>query len=265
MNRVNADAGSGRNRSAAGFTLIEMILAIGIIVGLLIVAMLFYRQAADLRRQILLESERCSTIRLLLDRMTADLRSAVAGAGSGREFLGDTGSLSFVRGALGSAVSVPGRPMRMPASGGRMRVTYATVASMSGTNVSVRGFDWREDPLEARRVAPVRPAAATNLSYIALGAGLDPTNSVTAPEPEPVTELVRYAHFRYWDGAGWRDGWTNSSPPAGVEIVLGADPLPEDANAGEYPYEQFRRVVFLPAGIVLQQPDEPAEETLSPP
>ena len=94
---------------------------------------------------------------------------------------------------------------------------------------------------------------------------MDPTNSVAEPAAEPLTELIRYAHFRFWDGARWREGWTNASPPAGVEIVLGADPLPEDANAGEYPYEQFRRVVFLPAGIVLNQPEDAAEETLSPP
>jgi hypothetical protein len=83
--------------------------------------------------------------------------------------------------------------------------------------------------------------------------------------PEPLTDLIRFAHFRYWDGAGWREGWTNATPPPGVEIVLGVDPLPADANADEYPYEQFRRVVFLPAGIVLKQPEDTAEELLSTP
>lgn len=250
---------------AAAFTLIEMILAIGIIVGLLVVVMLFYRQAADLRGQILLESERCATIRLLLDRMTADLRSAVPQSGGGHEFLGDTGSLSFVRATL-----VAPRPVRAAGreglGGDRVRVSFAAVVGADGTNASVRGFDWREEPLgRARPTESAAPASTNVLSFIPLGAGLDTTNRGPELAAEPLTDLIRFVHFRYWDGAGWREGWTNASPPPGVEIVLGTDPLPTDANADEYPYEQFRRVVFLPAGAALKQPEDAAGELFSTP
>lgn len=251
-------------RSAA-FTLIEMILAIGIIVGLLVAAMLFYRQAADLRGQILLESERCATIRLLLDRMTADLRSAVPQSGGGHEFLGDTGSLSFVRATLVTPRAVNGGG-REGQGGDRVRVSFATVMGADGTNALVRGFDRREEPLGLPRLLDSPTPSSTNvLSFIPLGAGLDSTNRTPDRQAEPLTDLIRFAHFRYWDGAGWRDGWTNASPPSGVEIVLGTDPLPTDANADEYPFEQFRRVVFLPAGIALTQPGDAAGELLSTP
>jgi type II secretory pathway pseudopilin PulG len=253
-------------RRIGAFTLIEMILAIGIIVGLLIVAMLFYRQATELRGQILQESERCATIRLLLDRMTADLRSAVPKSGGGHEFLGDTGSLSFTRTTLVVPPTAKAGARERP-SGDLMRVSFATVQGNEGTNTSVIGFDRREEPLGLPRLLDTLPPASssTNLSFIPLGAGLDSTNRLSGPLPEPLTDLIRFAHFRYWDGAGWREGWTNATPPPGVEIVLGVDPLPADANADEYPYEQFRRVVFLPAGTALKQPEDAAEQLLSPP
>ncbi len=252
-------------RRAMAFTLVEMILAIGIVVGLLIVAMLFYRQAADLRGQILLEAERCATIRLLLDRLAADLRSAVPNAGGGQEFLGDTGSMSFIR----TTMMMPGRVRsggQARADGDRVRVSLAAVVGTEGTNTLVRGFDRREEPPGQVRLVEPAPRGLTNLlSFIPLGAGLELTNRVADLRSEPLTDLIRFVHFRYWDGAGWREGWTNASPPPGVEIVFGTDPLPDDANADEYPFEQFRRVVFLPAGTALKQPESAAGELLPTP
>ena len=66
---------------------------------------------------------------------------------------------------------------------------------------------------------------------------------------EPTTDLIRYVRFRYWTGSAWQTGWTNSAPPPGVEIVLGTEPPPDDATTDDYPYEQFRRVIHVPAGL----------------
>ena len=76
---------SSINRSQA-ITLVEMLLAITIAVGMLVVALLFYRQTADLRNQILLESERLATLRLLSDRIAGDLHLAVSSPTPGHEF-----------------------------------------------------------------------------------------------------------------------------------------------------------------------------------
>ncbi len=251
----------------AGFTLIEVILAIGIVVSLLIVALLFYRQAADLRNQILAESERCSTVRLLLDRMAADLREALPEPDSGHDFIGEAGSLSFVRPTLA-----------MPNAGatpGLTRVTYAAVIGNAGTNQAVIGFDRTEGPPRALRNT-IAPPDLTNAptTRIVVPAAFEsaPTNRVA----EPLTELIHFVRFRYWDGAQWLTGWTNSTPPPGVEIVLatdapaepGVEALDADADSGmpdEYPLGAFRRVVFLPAGMPVRSPEDVADELLSPP
>lgn len=268
----NIPAVAARHEGQRAFTLVEVILAIGIVVVLLIVALLFYRQAADLRNQILAESERCSTIRLLLDRLAADLREAMPNAESGHDFLGDPDSLSFVRPSLAQP-----RTEAAGAAGlsGIVRITYAAVLGSERTNRAVIGFDRSEGP--PRQVRPALSLAdSTNasLTRVVVPAALD--LAITNTPAEPLTELIHYVRFRYWDGAAWVSGWANAAPPPGVEIILATDPAAETdveplesdtevANAGEYPLGAFRRVVFLPAGQQVRKPEDVADELLSPP
>jgi len=261
-----------RHQGQRAFTLVEVILAIGIVVSLLIVALLFYRQAADLRNQILAESERCSTIRLLLDRLAADLREAMPNAESGYDFLGDPGSLSFVRPSLARPRTGAAGAAAFP---GLMRVTYAAVLGNEGTNRAVIGFDRTEGPPRLLRPAlSLADSTNTSLTRVVVPAALD--LAITNNPVEPLTELIHYVRFRYWDGAAWVSSWTNAAPPPGVEIILATDPAPETgieplesdtevANAGEYPLGALRRVVFLPVGKRVRKPEAVADELLSPP
>jgi len=230
--------GSLGPRTRAGFTLVEVILAIGIATGLLIIALTFYRQAADLRGQILTESERLATVRLVMDRVAADLRAAQPMSRADAGFAGESGALTFTK----SALSLPGGAMNVS---DLVRVSFTTVKSTEGTNTSVAGLNRTEVPVSSGR-RPERPPAVALLS--------DPTATMTNRVEEPLTDLIRFVHFRYWDGGRWQESWTNTAPPAGVEIVLGSDPLPEDATPETYPYEQFRRVVALPAGLPSPRP-----------
>jgi type II secretory pathway pseudopilin PulG len=61
---------------ARAFTLVEVILAISIAIGILVVALFFHSQASHLRAQLLDESDRIAAIRLVMERLTAELRSA---------------------------------------------------------------------------------------------------------------------------------------------------------------------------------------------
>ena len=79
----------------------------------------------------------------------------------------------------------------------------------------------------------------------------DQTNGVA----EPFADIVRFVRFRYWDGGAWQAGWTNVTPPPGVEIVLSTERLAEDAEPDAYPAEASRRVVFVPGGMPNPGPD----------
>lgn len=244
--------GLGRaQHGVSAFTLVEMVLAIGIAVGMLIIAMLFYRQVADLRTQILSESERLATVRLLMDRIAGDLRTAGSLSGGGQEFRGETGTLSFVR--VASAVAAAGSDGTMD---DRVRVTFASVLSDEGTNRTVRGVDRREESLGAARP----PVGGSSSGELGTFATLESTNATARLMEEPLTELVRFLRFRYWNGAQWLEDWTNALSPPGVEVVLGFDPLPEGASPAEYPFEQFRRVVALPTAVSSRRSPEAASE-----
>jgi type II secretory pathway pseudopilin PulG len=229
--------------SGSAFSLIEAVLAVAIAAGLLIVALLFYRQAADLRTQILLESDRASTMRLTLDLVAGDLRAAQPHAIPGDEFVGDATSIRFIKQTLNlpasQSVSLSGQ------TGDLVRITLTTLIDTNGSKAMVSGLSRREEPLLSFPpvIAPIIASNSPDTSV----AGLPP--AITNNPPETLTDLVRFVRFRYWDGAAWEAGWTNSSPPTGVELVLATEPLAEDAAVDAYPPESFRRVVYLPAGV----------------
>ena len=69
---------SDRSRRARAFTLVEVILAISIAIGILVVALYFYSQATNLRAQLLEEADRISSIRLVMDCFFSSLSNCVS-------------------------------------------------------------------------------------------------------------------------------------------------------------------------------------------
>lgn len=217
-----------RNGGRAAFTLVEVILAIGIATGILVVALSFYQQAASLRGQILEASDRISTIRLLMDRLTTELRSARAHDWEG--FTGDAASLRFVR---TEALSSSAWTRPQPCTDLKL-VTYGVTTGLEGTNTIITGITRAE-----RSVIELRQVRAANTPEVSPS-----TNTVV----EPLTDAIRFLHFRFWDGSVWLEAWEDVVPPLAVEVSFGLEPQPDDALPEDYPFEVFRRVVLLPGG-----------------
>jgi len=233
-----------RGRSRA-FTLVEVVLAIGIAIGILVVGLYFHSQAANLRAQLLQESDRIATIRLVMDRLTSELRSAFAQPQYG--FTGDATSLRFV------TVESPSRAAANNSSSSRSAalrtdlrlVTYALGKSIEGTNEVVTGLTRTEQPLVER------PSASGGF---AVPITPDSTNA-PALAAKPLTDSVRFMRIWYWDGFGWSATWDSDQLPRGVEITLGADPLAADASLADYPGDLFRRVIYLPTSREIEPLD----------
>lgn len=218
------------NNRARAFTLIEVILAVFIAGGLLVVAISYYQRAADLRSQLLAESDRLNTTRLLMDRISLDLRTAFAEPRQG--FSGASDYMKFAH--LGNPS--PGNL----AEGAMKLVTYSVVTNAEGTNAVVIGFNRQETPL-----VEMRAASATNREPLSFNGGMDPLASVTNKFVEPLTRAIRLVHFRYFDGSEWSESWDGADLPMGVEVTFGTDPASPDEE--EYAGELFRRVIFVPA------------------
>lgn len=237
------------------FTLIEVLLALAISVGLLLAAILFFNQTTELRNRILTESERAAAIRQVMDRISSDLRTALPRSGVSDAFSGGEATLRFIR----VAMNLPLDDGSIPLGGSGSDLTQITlnaVHSLDGTNRTVSGFDRRE-------------ISWGSISNVTSSPSSDPTNGLPTASGNPsraiLTDTIHFVRFRYWDGAAWVDGWTNSIPPAGVEITLAPESAGDDKSSDEYPTEVFRRVVFIPGGAAqLQAELDSIGSTLSP-
>ena len=215
-----------------GFTLIEVILAVMIAAGLLFVAISYYQKAADLRSQLIEETERLTTIRLVMDRMSADLRTAITEPRQG--FTGTTDFMKFVH----AGAPLPGNL----AEGALKLVTYAAVTNAQGTNTTIVGFNRVESPLFEMRIA-----APTNREPLSFNGAMDPMATVTNEVVEPLTRAIRMVQFRYFDGSEWVETWNGSDLPMGVEVTFGTQ-APSENEEEEYAGDLYRRVIYVPAG-----------------
>lgn len=241
-------SGSGHHvrksrRRASGFTLIEVVLAVSIVVGMMFVVMFFYHQAANLRNQLLQEAERVASARLLLDRLTAELRTAQAHRGLELSFQGGADSLTFVKtdvlprsawseGALGRVET---------AQTDLKQVKYALATAQEDTNTVTTGLVRTESPLvQARQVVEARAGAVM----------MEEEEEPTVAGPEPLTTDIQYLQFRYWSGSAWVSTWSGAGLPKGVEVSVGfaAPPVAGDTNG--YSEDIFRRVIYLPGSSV---------------
>lgn len=234
------------------FTLVEVLLAIAIATGLLLVAILFFQQAAELRSQIQGKADRYAQVRLVLDRLVADLRTARPRPGESDAFAGNNSAIRLVRVAWTGPIPGAGA---QPRTGGAdlMRINLQADQDLEGTNLVVKGISRSEEPLGVRprsskpadgSLVLTNPAISTNTTRPASGLSLEPRTQ--RRRSDLLSDAIRFVQFRYWDGAAWVDGWTNSSPPSGVELTLSCDPPMEGTNRDEYSSELFRRVVFIP-------------------
>jgi type II secretory pathway pseudopilin PulG len=225
-------------KGALAFTLLEVILAVVIVTGLLSIALYFYQQAARLRGDLLVEVDRITAARLLMDRITTELRCARRHSYFEVPLLGASSSLQFITTGLPTHAAWSGEAY------GRVSrpevdlkyITYSVAAAEDGTNVA--GLFRREEPLVAFRTPPTETMAASEST----------TNSFA---PLLVTDQLHALRFRYWNGTAWQDDWSDTRLPAAVEITLGVDALSQvfeasDVESEPEPDRIFRRVVYLP-------------------
>ena len=230
-----------RRRVRAAFTLVEVLLAVGIIAGLLMVVLYFYQQAAELRTELLLDAERSSAARLLMDRLTTELRAARSHTFYEVPLVGDATYLQFITTGLPAQTAWTGERLgrvTRPESDLKL-VSYGAEVSLEDTNVA--GLARSEEALVELRTA------------LASEATLPVDTSTNKASRILVTESFKYIRFRYYDGYKWLESWNNTFLPKGVEVTLGSESMPADVEVGKYPYEVFRRVIALPASDADEQ------------
>lgn len=224
---------TGANRENRGFTLLEVVLAIVIAIGILTTGLFFYRQAADLRAELTAEVDRLSAARLILDRMSTELRSARRHSFYEQPLIGESEFVQFIKTDVPSAGAWSGGTLgRVSAAQSDLKLVRYSMSStiLETTNASIGEITRNEEPLVESRTTVATNSGAAVLS-----------------------RDFRFLRFRYWDGTAWKDSWDGAALPHGVEIILGTDVATNETGTIELGSDVFRRVVYLPGSSTETQ------------
>jgi type II secretory pathway component PulJ len=218
-----------------GLTLLEVVLAVSLTTGLMVVALGFYQQVVDARRDF---SGQLSTVqataarRRVMDQITDELRTAIV--------------YPFLQiGLSGQAMEMRFMTTTLPGSAAWATEDVISEPVPPEHDIQLVGYRLRigedEDGLEI--VLGIERTVQKIVAAQAPEEGEEITGSLIAPQ-------FKFVAFGYWDNeAGeWLTSWEGGDLPLAVEILLGTEPLPEDMEPQEYPYETFRRVVYVPGG-----------------
>jgi len=243
-----------------GFTLIEVVLAIVIGVGLFTGVLMFYQQAAVLREEILRKADALSAVRLVMDRVSTELRTVPPSTAGVSILSGDSRSLRILHTAV---------PSKAPWRGGNLG--RASIVEADWVEVSYRWSSDTNEPglFRQERTHTASAPVSTNLLTEIEPLPANSTNTILPSGGIPLSEAIAYLRFRYWNGTRWQTRWDKPEPPIAVEISLGLEPIEDeftsdatDSEEGpgqEYPFEVFRRVIALPAALAPSSTElEPA-------
>lgn len=202
-----------RDLRPRAFTLLEVLLAIGLMLALLGAMFAFFWDMLSVRARIIEETDRRRAAATLIERVERDLTTCLVGDG-----------------VVGAGVSGDATSLRILSRGvpvHRIEAEGAAEAVLGDLEMTEYRFDERAGVITARRSTIV--------------AGGEPD---AEPDEEPDEESrfdlggpVHRVRFRYHDGDGWRDAFDSRSAdrlPSAVEIAVWFDPWPgEDAREPE--------------------------------
>ncbi|HJN82128.1 MAG: type II secretion system protein [Verrucomicrobiota bacterium] len=252
-----------RRPFAAAFTVLEVMLAIVIATGLLATAMYYYQQAARFRNDLLEESERIGSARLILDRLSTELRCSLHHPVRGTGVKGGTDWIEFLKSSVPSLASwrvqTEGNPPPYPETGYRL-VRYELVKKpvlegpldntanqqmVERMATQTVGGSGESDQM----LVTLMQGDAINRTERRLLTAKLSTNTVVAVRIDPVriTDQLKYLKFRYLNNGAWVDSWSGPRPPLGVEVSLGIDPMSATNLLEEYTNHVFRRIIRIPA------------------
>jgi type II secretory pathway pseudopilin PulG len=228
-----------RRRAAAAFTLIEMVIALALIVGLMGAVLLFYRHTTSVRDSVLDKAQSLAARRLVMDRLTDELRAAAGVSNIG--VVGSADQIRFVTCVLpdvtAGASDVFGAPPPPPQ-----------------TDLSLVGYRLRQS-VDDQGQPTIDGLERTWQPVLDLAAADAPPASVTLLAPS-----IQFLSLRYFDGSAWQTQWSRADLPLAIELTIGESPLGEGQTPESYPYPSFRRIVQLPAAPGINAATQPATQ-----
>lgn len=237
---MNAYSRQLRNRpgSRSGFTLIEVILAVSLSVLLIGTALWFHHHAGEVRTAVSQEASDIAARRQIMDRITADLRGAIALPGQAGSLDGTTNRVTFVTATL------PGKSVWT-----EQKLTETPPPAEQDLRQVSYGLAMYEDEQGTVFIAGIDASVQRVLSPKVIEENVDGSTNNSQLVTSLLSSKYQFMRFQFWDGTAWQIEWKDKpTPPVAVEVVLGEQPLTEGEDPLQYSHEMIRRVIFLPSG-----------------
>ena len=283
MSNITQPRLAKRQRRRTAFTLLEVLLAVVIATGLLSTAMYFYQKSSRFRSDLILETERIASARLILNRMSSELRSTLHHPVRNIGFKGGSNWVEFLKTEIPSEASWAmstenSSSSAYPEAGYRLiryELAMKNVIDTGLDNTANRemienlNLDNNSDVAPGGDFPSFKQGDAIDRTERRLLTAKASTNSLATVRIEPVriTDQLKYMQLRYLNNGNWAENWGGPNPPAGIEISLGIDPLSVTNLLEEYTNHVYRRIVRIPTSIAsITPPNETnlGEEQLNP-
>ena len=220
-----------RGSRQTGLTLLEVILALVLTLGMMTGVLSFYRHVLTARAGVVRDVEAVMSDRIAMDRMTDELRGSMVYPFLGFGMEGQVNQIKMI------SVSLPG-----PAAWAVRQTTEDPIPpevdmQMVGYRLRVTEHEDGEVTLDGLERTCQKILSARE------------AEEGEEIETQLVSDHIRFVRFRYWMEDDWVETWTEGGLPLAVEIVIGADPLPEEIEPQDYEteFDFRRRIVFIPA------------------
>ena len=270
MSNITQPRLAKRQRRRTAFTLLEVLLAVVIATGLLSTAMYFYQKSSRFRSDLILETERIASARLILNRMSTELRSTLQHPVRNIGFKGGSNWVEFLKTEIPSEASWAmstenSSSSAYPEAGYRLiryELAMKNVIDTGLDNTANRemienlNLDNNSDVAPGGDFPSLKQGDAINRTERRLLTAKASTNSLATVRIEPVriTDQLKYMQLRYLNNGNWAENWGGPNPPAGIEISLGIDPLSVTNLLEEYTNHVYRRIVRIPTSIASITP-----------
>ena len=283
MSNITQPRLAKRQRRRTAFTLLEVLFAVVIAAGLLATAMYFYHKSSRFRSDLILETERIASARLILNRMSTELRSTLHHPVRNIGFRGGSNWVEFLKTEIPSEASWAmstenSSSSAYPEAGYRLiryELAMKNVIDTGLDNTANRemienlNLDNNSDVAPGGDFPSLKQGDAIDRTERRLLTAKASTNSLATVRIEPVriTDQLKYMQLRYLNNGNWAENWGGPNPPTGIEISLGIDPLSVTNLLEEYTNHVYRRIVRIPTSIAsITPPNETnlVEEQLNP-
>jgi hypothetical protein len=211
-------------------------LAVALSVLLIGTALWFYQHAGQVRSELSTEANEIAARRQMLERITSDLRNAIALPGQSGSMNGTTDRVTFITAGL------PGKSVWT-----EQKLTETPPPAEQDLRQVSYGLSIYEDEDGNRQIVGIDSQVQRLLSpkVVEEGNGIKSTL---------LSSRYLFLRFQYWDGTAWQVEWQDQpTPPVAVELVIGEEPLPDGEDPLQYAGPTIRRVIYLPSGAPTAQ------------